>query len=290
MSRAILLIALTAVVTLTALLPPRASSADQSLQETVARRLGQAQPTVTATPRPAPSEDRVGFPEGYQSDYTVYFALDRPDNKQVRVIYANERAASAKAGEAYPYGSVFVMETWTTKKDEAGNVLLDAQGRYQRDQLTTIFVQRKEPGFGAEYEQWRSGEWEYVAYRPDRSYQTTPRNTNACAACHLQQAGAAKDYIFRANLFFARSSGAVPKGIMQNYTYIPDTITVRIGSTVSWYNDDDVFHTVSAEDGSFDSGTLTQSASFGWTFSAPGSYGYACAFHPTMKARVVVEE
>jgi hypothetical protein len=66
--------------------------------------LEQAQPAApTPTPRPAPAEDRVGFPEGYQSTYQPFFVMDRPDNKQVRVIYANDNAAAAKPGD-FPYG------------------------------------------------------------------------------------------------------------------------------------------------------------------------------------------
>src|SRR5215472_10905913 len=62
--------------------------------------LGPQQPAApTPTPRPAPVEDRVGFPEGYQSTYQTFFVLDRPDNKQVRVIYANDNAAAARPGD-----------------------------------------------------------------------------------------------------------------------------------------------------------------------------------------------
>src|SRR5688572_24367229 len=135
-------------------------------------------PVATAqqppAPGPAPTEDRVGFPEGYQETDTVMFVLDRPDNKQVRVIYGNPQAASATYGEPFPYGSIMVMETWSTKKDEHGNALLDESGRYQRDALQGIFVQRKEPGFGEGYGVQRSGEWEYVAFRPDRTYSSPP--------------------------------------------------------------------------------------------------------------------
>jgi hypothetical protein len=215
----------------------------------------------------------------------------------VRVIYANERAASAKAGEAYPYGSVFVMETWTTKKDEAGNVLLDAQGRYQRDQLTTIFVQRKEPGFGEAYGVQRSGEWEYVAFRPDRSYASPPQNTNACASCH-QDAGKTRDWSFRTDLFFLGRSGAVPtvppglvearRALVAQYLFLPGTVTVKKGTTLTWSNEDEAVHTIVADDGSFDSGRLGLGATFAHTFDTAGTVAYTCTIHPSMKARVTV--
>jgi hemoglobin len=162
-----------------------------------------AQPTPT--PRPAPEEDRVGFPAGYQTNFQTFFVFDRPDNRQVRVVFANDQAAAAKPGEPFPYGSILVMETHRAVVDGDGNPELDAEGRYQRGELAGIFVMRKEPGFGAAYEALRTGEWEYVAYRPDGTHLTPPRNTAGCAACHTD-AGGTRDWVFRANLFFDQAA------------------------------------------------------------------------------------
>src|SRR5262245_7595444 len=74
----------------------------------------------------------------------------------------------------------------------------------------TIFVMCKEPGFDADYWNLRNGEWEYVAYRPDRSIATPPTGTFSCAACHLD-AGQGRDWVFRTNLFLNKGSGAIPK-------------------------------------------------------------------------------
>jgi hypothetical protein len=57
-------------------------------------------------PDVTPDVDRVGFPTNYQTDYTVFYELDRPDNKTARVIYANAVAASVQPDQPYPYGSV----------------------------------------------------------------------------------------------------------------------------------------------------------------------------------------
>lgn len=111
-----------------------------------------------------PTVDRVGFPEGYQDNFTLFYEFDRPDNKTARVIYANNTAASVQPGQPFPYGSILVMDVYRTKKDEAGNVLLDENGRYVRDELSGHFVMRKEPGFGAKYGELRNGEWEYVVH------------------------------------------------------------------------------------------------------------------------------
>src|SRR5262245_20681402 len=91
-----------------------------------------ANPAPTATPRPVPQEDRVGFPAGYGETFRLLVVLDRPDNKQVRALCANEVAAGISPGKDFPYGSVLVMETWRARQDASGQPILDANGRYIR--------------------------------------------------------------------------------------------------------------------------------------------------------------
>jgi len=255
-----------------------------------------AQPTTpTPTPRPAPAEDRVGFPEGYQSTFQTFFVMDRPDNKQVRVIYANEPAASVTPGAAFPYGSILVMETYRAQEDESAQPLLDDAGRYQRGDLTGIFVMRKEPGFGAAYEMNRTGEWEYVAFRPDGTYSTPARQSAACAVCHTD-AGGSRDWVFRSNLFFGQSDGSVPHAAslaarlpMQQYSFQPSMATVRRGTTVTWSNEDEAVHTVTAADGAFDSGHMPIGSTFSMTFPTAGTYEYVCSLHAGMKGMLIVD-
>ncbi|ANE53234.1 hypothetical protein SY85_00695 [Flavisolibacter tropicus] len=66
------------------------------------------------------------------------------------------------------------------------------------------------------------------------------------------------------------------------------SLTVSSGTTVTWINDDDMAHTVTADDNSFNSGSLKKGDSYKHTFSGAGTYPYHCTFHPTMKANVVV--
>ena len=238
---------------------------------------------------PAPSVDRVGFPEGYQQDFELLFTFDRPDNNSVRYIYGNDLAASTVPGEPYPYGSVLVMEVYRGLTDDDGSVLLDEGGRFLRGDLFGLFVQRKEPGFGEAYQEFRSGEWEYATYRPDGSALFPIENTGNCAKCHLEQGGTASDFVFRASLFNTGASGAVPTAVIQHYAFVPQVITVKQGQTVTWYNDDEVFHTVTGE--GFDSGVLVPGASFSHTFDEPGTFNVAfgCTIHPDMQGTVVVE-
>lgn len=241
-------------------------------------------------PAPAPTEDRVGYPAGYQDDFELLFTFDRPDNGSIRYIYGNDAAASVAPGEPYPYGSILVMDVYRSVRDESGRVMLDDRGRYLRGDLFGSFVQRKEPGFGEAYADNRSGEWEYVAYRPDGSVLIPPENTANCAQCHLQQAGAGRDYVFRADLAFTGASGAVPQGLIQHYAFVPTNIVVEVGGSATWYNDDEVWHTVTAAAAGFDSGVMAQGDSFSATFEETGVFQFACSIHPAMTGQVVVIE
>lgn len=255
--------------------------------------LGACQPIQAPTPEPGPEVDRVGFPTNYQSAYSLYYEFDRPDNRTARVIYANDRAANVLPGEEFPYGSILVMEVYRTGRDDAGNVLLDESGRYVRDELTGIFVMRKEPGFGAKYGELRNGEWEYVAYRPDESFLTPPDRTQGCASCHME-AGMGKDWVFGAHRHAAMMAGEIEASPMPtntidlvDYQFTTDVMTVTAGSEVTWRNRDVVFHTVSATDGSFNS-TLRIQGGFRRTFDEPGEYDFFCAIHPSMHGKLVV--
>ena len=72
------------------------------------------------------------------------------------------------------------------------------------------------------------------------------------------------------------------------YQFSPDTFQVSVGDTVTWTNTGDQPHTITAADGSFDSGLIAPGQSFSFAFQAPGAYTYACAPHPWMKGTVTV--
>jgi nitrite reductase (NO-forming) len=71
--------------------------------------------------------------------------------------------------------------------------------------------------------------------------------------------------------------------------YSVNVLTIKVGTTVTWTNDDNQLHTVTAVDGSFDSGFLDPGATFSYTFGEVGDFEYFCLPHPWMRARVVVE-
>jgi plastocyanin len=246
-------------------------------------------------PGPAPKQDRVGFPKDYQSNYKLFFVFDRPDNKQVRVVCGNDQAVSVKPGEAYPYGSILVMETWRTKEDAQGNVVKDARGHYVRESLAGVFVMRKEQGFGADYQNLRTGEWEYVAYRPDGTYLTKPEGTFSCAACHLAGSNKESDWVFREDLFFKTGRYGTPMAVgpngvlMSSIAFNPRRLKVKVGTSVTWVNADAVEHTVVMQDGSLASPVIKPGDSFTYTFSTTGVFTYSCGIHPKQMSNAVIE-
>lgn len=70
--------------------------------------------------------------------------------------------------------------------------------------------------------------------------------------------------------------------------FLPAALEVTVGQEVVWTNDGEAAHTVTAEDGSFDSGIVAAGATFRRTFEEPGTVAYLCAVHPGMTAEVRV--
>ncbi len=72
------------------------------------------------------------------------------------------------------------------------------------------------------------------------------------------------------------------------FTYQPDPVTVQEGGKVIWQNEDAAPHTATADDGSFDTGTIEQGKLGSETFKDAGSYPYFCEIHPDMRGTVEV--
>jgi amicyanin len=89
------------------------------------------------------------------------------------------------------------------------------------------------------------------------------------------------------------TSSTTDKVSIKNYEFSPASITVKVGTKVTWTNEDSVGHTVTADDPSSDapaSGTFSKGESYSFTFNKAGTYDYHCEPHPYMKATVVVTE
>jgi plastocyanin len=77
---------------------------------------------------------------------------------------------------------------------------------------------------------------------------------------------------------------------IQGMRFIPANLEVNVGDTVIWDNQDVVRHTATSARKSFDSGEIKAGASWKHVARKAGSYPYVCAYHPTMKARLVVRQ
>jgi plastocyanin len=76
---------------------------------------------------------------------------------------------------------------------------------------------------------------------------------------------------------------------IDNFTFNPQQITVKAGTTVVWLNHDDIPHTVTSSTQAFKSKALDTDDKFSYTFATPGTFKYFCALHPHMTGTIVVE-
>jgi plastocyanin len=76
---------------------------------------------------------------------------------------------------------------------------------------------------------------------------------------------------------------------VDNFSFGPATLTVAVGTTVTWTNRDDIPHTVVSTDKVFKSKVLDTDEKFSFTFSKAGTYPYFCSIHPKMTGSVVVQ-
>lgn len=79
------------------------------------------------------------------------------------------------------------------------------------------------------------------------------------------------------------------KILIQEFMFMPNPLTVKAGSTVTWVNMDDEPHTVVSNTAMFRSGALDTKESFSFKFTQPGTYHFTCSIHPRMVGIIVVE-
>jgi len=75
---------------------------------------------------------------------------------------------------------------------------------------------------------------------------------------------------------------------IDNFTFAPQTLTVPVGTTVTFENDDDIPHLVAEKDGKFKSKALDTGDKFAQQFTTAGTVEYYCAIHPMMTGKIVV--
>lgn len=133
-------------------------------------------------------------------------------------------------------------------------------------------------------------------------------NTNAYTLQGLSRGGDPVRYGFEFTIpvtlqrWFSRSSatppvspnelptaaGEVVNAGIRSFAFAPNQIEITAGTAIEWKNDAAVAHTVTADDGSFDSGLIEPGATWRHSFDVPGTYPFACTPHPFMNGVVVV--
>jgi plastocyanin len=102
--------------------------------------------------------------------------------------------------------------------------------------------------------------------------------------------GAAVGSLLAASVLFARADGPTSTVSIDNFSFAPQTLTVKAGTTVTWTNRDDIPHGIGSSNNAFKrSAALDTDDSFSFTFTTPGTYQYFCYLHPHMVGSIVVE-
>lgn len=76
---------------------------------------------------------------------------------------------------------------------------------------------------------------------------------------------------------------------VKNFMFSPMSLTVPVGTKVTWKFEDTTAHTVKADDGSFSSSPLSNGQTYSFTFTKAGTFSYICSIHPNMKATITVQ-
>jgi plastocyanin len=76
---------------------------------------------------------------------------------------------------------------------------------------------------------------------------------------------------------------------ISGFAFVPSTLTVSVGTTVTWTNNDSVSHTITSNDNLFESGTIAKGATFSHTFGQKGTFNYHCSIHLSMTGKIIVE-
>jgi amicyanin len=76
---------------------------------------------------------------------------------------------------------------------------------------------------------------------------------------------------------------------IDNFTFSPQTLTIKAGTKVTWTNRDDIPHTVASTTKAFKSPALDTDDSYSFAFTTAGSYEYFCSLHPHMTGTIVVQ-
>ncbi len=86
-----------------------------------------------------------------------------------------------------------------------------------------------------------------------------------------------------------RPPAATAEVKIDNFSFEPQTLSVAVGTTVTWTNRDDIPHTAVSTESVFKSKVMDTDETFSYTFTKAGTYPYYCTIHPKMIGKVVVQ-
>jgi len=131
------------------------------------------------------ADNDITFPADYKTTFTNYLSLDRTQNPdQVIRLFANDVAMQGPGPDGkLPYGSILVAEIYKAKRNADGSVKTSALGRRIKNEFAVVGVMQREEGWGSQHApEFRNGNWEFAAFKPDGS--VAKKDLNACRACH----------------------------------------------------------------------------------------------------------
>jgi plastocyanin len=92
-----------------------------------------------------------------------------------------------------------------------------------------------------------------------------------------------------AGLAVSSAAAADAPVAISGFAFNPASVTVSVGDSVTWTNNDGVGHTATADDASFTTGTIAAGGSGSATFATAGTFAYHCTIHPAMTGTVIVQ-
>ena len=142
----------------------------------------------------------MSFPKNYRQDFVYYKTVNRPDNKQVRDLYANKAAIdSYQTTGKLAADSMIVMEVYRAMLDSAGNPLVGDDGYYKKNTLAAYAVMESQTGFGKKVsKKLRNADWNYAFFTSDKKHNANVDKA-ACYACH--QPLGDQEYMFSYDTF-----------------------------------------------------------------------------------------
>lgn len=75
-----------------------------------------------------------------------------------------------------------------------------------------------------------------------------------------------------------------------NFSFSPSPLTIQVGDSVTWTNNDQFDHTATSDTSAWDSGSLAAQGVYSFTFTAAGTYAYHCEIHTAMQGTIIVEQ